>query len=311
MLFLVFVGTADRWATIVSAPRDYALAVWGRGLLLAGIAVAGILASAWLGRRFGALVVAAAVVVELLVLVPFGIYSKRADPYLEPGWMPLARTALAADPHGRVFGLDGKLYPNTAGALGLQDIRALDAMYPNRYMRYVQTFLAPAVFDRFTGTETPVLLRDNPMFDALSVRAVIANRDLAGAPALRLVGRDGGTRVYDNTRAYPRAWVVHRAHVVQDEDEAYAFLIRHARREKRGFLVDQFDPRREAVVETNGDRAVSDLQLPRGHRADCAVDRDRSASSTTRRGRCPSSSTPHVEVCSSFQTSTSRVGRYE
>ena len=53
------------------------------------------------------------------------------------------------------------------------------------------------------------------MFDALSVRAVVSQtRDLAGAPALRLVGRDGGSRVYDNTRAYPRAWVVHRAHVV-------------------------------------------------------------------------------------------------
>lgn len=270
VLFVVFVGTADRWSTIASAPRGHALEVWGRGLLFAGMAVGGILVSAWLGRRFGALVLAAAVVVELLVLVPFGIYSKRADPFREPGWMPLARTALAADPHGRVFGLDGKLYPNTAGALGLADVRALDALYPNRYLRYVQTFLAPAVFDRFTGTETPVLFRDNPMFDVLSARVVLSQGPLVGASGLRLVGRDRDTRVYENLRAFPRAWVVHRVHVVEGEDEAFAFLRGRSRRQSGGDVVHGFDPRREAVVE----RATGS--------ADVAVLRDRDGDCTGR-----------------------------
>ena len=54
---------------------------------------------------------------------------------------------------------------------------------------------------------------DNPMFDALGVRAVLSERDLANMPGLRLLGRDRDTRVYENTRAYPRAWVVHDVHV--------------------------------------------------------------------------------------------------
>ena len=260
VLLVIFVRTADRWTTIVSAPRDYGLAVWGRGLLFAGIAVAGILASAWLGRRFGAVLLAAVIVAELLVLVPFGIYSKRADPFLEPGWMPLARRALDADPNGRVFGLDGKLYPNTAGALGLADVRALDALYPSRYLRYVQTFLAPSVFDRFTGTELPVALRDNPMFDALSVRAVISKKDLAKVPPLRFIGRDGDARVYENTNAYPRAWVVHDVRVVEGADEAFGFLEDHARRRHGAFIVDRFDPRRQAVVEHDQKRADGNLR---------------------------------------------------
>ncbi len=56
------------------------------------------------------------------------IWAKRADPFLSPGWTPYVRTALGSEPNSRVLALDGKLYPNTAGALGLQDIRALDAL---------------------------------------------------------------------------------------------------------------------------------------------------------------------------------------
>ena len=164
-----------------------------------------------------------------------------------------------------MFGIDAKLYPNTAGALGLQDIRALDALYVERYLRYVQTFIQPDVFDRFTGDEaSPPLFQDNPMFDALGVRAVLSQRDLADVPALRLLGRDGDTRVYENTNAYPRAWVVHDVHVVDDEDEAFAFLKAHARiAGTDAFIVDAFDPRHEAVVEHGGkttDDALRGLQ---------------------------------------------------
>ena len=195
-------------------------------------AIAAVLLSAWLGRRWAPLLLAGLVVAELLVLAPLSIYAKRADPFSHPGWMPFVRAALAADPHGRVFALDGKLYPNTAGALGLQDIRALDALYPDRYLRYVKTFVAPRVFDRFTGTEPPVLFRDNPMFDALAARAIVSHQNLAGVPALRFIGADGDTRVYENTGAYPRAWVVHDVHVVDGEDEAFAFLRRRSRRRR-------------------------------------------------------------------------------
>jgi hypothetical protein len=258
VVFLVFVRTGDRWSTVTSASLHWALRVWGGGAFFAGVAVAAVLAGAWLGRRWGALLLACAVIAELFVLAPFSIYPLRADPYRTPDWMPFVRTALGSETYGRVFGLDAKLYPNTAGALGLQDVRALDALYPERYIRYVRTFIAPDAFDRFTGEESPLLFRDNPMFDALSPRAILSHRNLAGA-TLRLTGRDADTRVYANIGAYPRAWLVHDVHVVEGEDRAFRFLQERSRRVGRAFVVDAFDPRREAVVEHGGTTADTPL----------------------------------------------------
>ena len=186
-------------------------------------------------------------------LAPFDIYAKRADPYLTPGWMALVHTAQDAEPYSRVFAIDAKLYPNTAGALGLQDIRVLDALYVERYWRYVRTFIQPDAYDRFTGSDASLpRFQDNPMFDALGVRAVLSKQDLANVPALRFLGRDRDTRVYENTNAYPRAWVVHDVHVVGGEDDAFAFLEARARRRDGAFIVNAFDPRHEAVVEHHG-----------------------------------------------------------
>ncbi len=168
------------------------------------------------------------IVAELFVLAPFDIYARRADPFATPGWMALVKTAQGSAPYSRVFAVDAKLFPNTAGALGLQDIRALDALYVDRYWRYVRTFIEPAVYDRFTGGPPveagPARFQDNPMFDALGVKAVLSQNELANVRALRLLGRDLDTRVYENTDAYPRAWIVHDVHVVEGEDDAFEFL---------------------------------------------------------------------------------------
>ena len=217
-----------------------------------------------LHRRAFAFLLAVLVVAELFLLAPFSVYAKRADPFVPPQWMTYVQDALEADPHSRVFGLDGKLYPNTAGALGLQDIRALDALYVERYRRYVKTFIAPRIFDRFTGTELPVMFRDNPMFDALSVRAVLSQHDLARGAGLRLIGRDLDTRVYENTNAYPRAWVVHDVHVVGEEDEAFRYLESRAHRKAGAFVVEAFDPRHQAVVERRGKSGDETLDPPHG-----------------------------------------------
>jgi hypothetical protein len=273
---LIVLGVAlsadDRLRVIVEERQT----VWGRGALFTVLAVASAVFASRLNRRWPAVLLAGAIVFELFWLAPFKIYPERADPYVPPGWMSLVRTAQRTEPYSRVFGIDGKLYPNTAGALGLQDVRVLDAMYVERYLRYVRTFLQPEVFDRWTGDEvnsTP--LKGNPMFHALGVRAVLAARDLENVPGLRLLGRDLDTRVYENLNAYPRAWVVHDVHVVPGEDEAFAFLQSRARRSDDAFIVNAFDPRREAVVEQSGAtdetlRALQDTQT------ECdAGDRDR------------------------------------
>jgi hypothetical protein len=274
LLLLVFVRTGDRWTVITSAPLDYAATVWGRGLLVALVAVAAVVLAARFGKEWGAPLLACVIVGELLVLAPFDIYARRADPFLAPGWMTLVRNAQGSDPNSRVFGIDGQLYPNTAGALGLQDIRALDALHVERYQRYIQTFIQPAMYDRFTGSDgRPARFKSNPMFDALGVRAILTPRDLANVPGLLLLGRDGDTRVYENVNAYPRAWVVHDLHLVGGEDAAFRYLEARADRRGGAFVVDEFDPRHEAVVEVNGTTADEQLRALRGGCAEGDHDR--------------------------------------
>jgi hypothetical protein len=252
--------------------------VWLRGALFAVLAAAVIVCSS-LTRRAAAVLLAGVIVAELVMLsAKWSTYPTRADPYSTPGWMTLVRTAQGGEPHARVFGIDGKLYPNTAGALGLHDIRALDAMYVERYVRYVRTFLEPDFFDRFTGQEGEPRLAGNSMFDALGVRAVLSERDLASVPWLRLLGRDLDTRVYENTRAYPRAWIVQDVHVVQDEDDAFDFLESRARRRDGAFIVNTFDPRREAVVEHDGDTTGETLRSLQDGQTTCNAEaRDRAS----------------------------------
>jgi hypothetical protein len=272
-LLVVFLSADDRLRVIVEGRQT----VWARAALFAVLAVAAVAIAALFGRRWAAVLLAGLIVVELLTLAPFSIYARRADPFLAPDWMPLVRTAQASEPDSRVFGIDGKLYPNTASALGLQDIRVLDALQVARYRRYIRTFIQPAVYDRFTGNdERPARFEDNPMFDALGVRAILTARDLANVPALRLLGRNGDTRVYENTNAYPRAWVVHDIQLVDGQDAAFGFLEARAHRKGGVFIVDEFDARHEAVVEGNGTTAGESLGPPQGARDECTGrDRDR------------------------------------
>jgi hypothetical protein len=261
--------TGDRWSVITSATGKHLAEYWGRGVFFAILAIAAVVLAAWSRRRWPAILLAAVIVAELFALAPFSIYAKRADPYRAPGWMPYVRTALGTDSDARVFALDAKLYPNTAGALGLQDIRALDALYVQRYLRYVRTFIAPHVSDRFTGTELPVVFEGNPMFDALSVRAILSQHELANVPGLRLLGRDRDTRVYESTTSLPRAWVVHDVHVVGGEDDAFRYLKSRAHRKEGAFVVNAFDPRRQAVVELRGPNTDPTLDVIQDGRTEC------------------------------------------
>jgi hypothetical protein len=121
-----------------------------------------------------------AVIIELLLLAPRGIYTDRADPFPQTASITAVQGFIQDEPQARVFGLDGKLFPNTAGAYGLSDIRVLDALYVDRYLNYVQTFLEPTVFDRFVGGpySSPELnftrYHDNAMFNLLGVRLLLS-----------------------------------------------------------------------------------------------------------------------------------------
>ena len=156
------------------------------------------------------------------------------------------------------------------GRCGLQDIRALDALYVERYLRYVRTFIAPRVFDRFTGTELPVAFRGNPMFDALSVRAILSQHDLADVPRGSVCSAATATRASTRTRTVfpgPGSYTT----FTSSEARTTRFAISSRERIARGAPSswDGFDPRHAAVVENHGKAADEMLGALRGSQATC------------------------------------------
>lgn len=214
---VVIALTVANYRDLVMPSFSDVAAVWERVALAGGIVVVAALLIVHQRPKLAATLACAAIAAELVSLAPHGIYAPRANPYAPPDWLPTVQHALASEPDARVFAIDAKLFPDTAGGLGLQDIRALDAIYVDRYWRFVKTFLQPTVVDRFnggpyaSGETTVAQYRNNPMFDALAVRVILSELPVPDGPTtvgttvdgLTLRGHIGTTYVYENTNAYP------------------------------------------------------------------------------------------------------------
>lgn len=283
---LAAMGVAGAWlvrsdsiALAASRGTDV-LAHFGLAIVAGGVVVVA-------GLRFPRVaaqwVAAVAVVGELLLLAPHGIYSPRADPYRPPPWLTAAGYS-AQETTDRVFAFDAKLFPNIAGVYGMQDIRSLDALYSSRYVKYISTFIQPDFGTRFVGGAysqleggKPAHIAGNPMVDLLGVRYVVAGdtspQDAslastigAGAPKpLRLVSSSGGANVYENQDRLPRAFVAHNLTYVADIDQAVQALATTEPRFADGALrVTRFNPRNDAIVEASPPRTPVSAPCPGG-----------------------------------------------
>ena len=251
---VLFVRSAD---AISGGPPGFL----ARQLALACIAAVVCLGMIILGQRIprrsriAAALAAAVVIGELMLLVPRGIYAPRFDPYLPPPWM----AHLEGRP-GRVFGLDSLLYPNTAAAFSLQDLRSVDALQVDRYVTYIRTFIEPEFHNRFIGApygsdreRTRAHIEDNPMFDVTGVRWIVARSPIAGTQ-YRKVGEADGVTVWENVAAAPRAFLLYDLEAVEDVDEALELMRARELRLKDGAIrVTSFDPQRRAIVEVGPD----------------------------------------------------------
>ena len=194
-------------------------------------------------------VLCAAVFAELYRHGPDAVYPTRHDPLRRPPYVDYLQERQRREPPFRVLGLQGILYPNYATAYHLDDIRMLDALYPDRYMEYLRAFIAEGVHDRYTGgygsREKPTRLAANKWLDAANVRFVIVP---GGSPApgkgdpaaagqwVRVYRHEFD--IYENRHALPRAFVAEEAVVVRDRARA---------REK--LLAPGFEPSRTVVLE--------------------------------------------------------------
>ena len=161
-----------------------------RQVALAAAATATVIAGFIGGRRRGPILVTGAIVAELLLLAPRGFFIERVDSYVHPAWLRYIVDKTGPS-NERVFATDAKLAPNLAGAYGLFDIRATEALYPARYVNYIRHFIQPEFRDRFVGGPFGSTERhrgetdDNPMFDLTGVRYVVAGVQQPGDNVIR------------------------------------------------------------------------------------------------------------------------------
>ena len=210
---------------------DHEVFVLGGWPLAIAVVVAVAAVALFLGRRFAAPLIVAVILAEMLLLAPGDVYAARQDPYPSRSWIGYVQDNIGGD-GARVVSSDGLLFPNTASVYGLSDIRMLDALYPDRWWKYLRTFVSRGIVDRFTATaqvEGAPNLAGNRMLDVLGLKYALYKQG-GGAPPewsgdqYRLVFRGDGVNVYQNTHAVPRPFVVHDVHAVRDDAAARSVL---------------------------------------------------------------------------------------
>jgi hypothetical protein len=146
----------------------------------------------------------------------------------------------------RILGGDyTALAPNMAGAFGIEDIRGYQSLYFERYNRLARLVDGK---DFSTTGEGDVNLRayfssaykHRRLLDMLNVAYVLfepGGVDPQLFAPLELVQENDEGRIYRNPNVLPRAWLVHAAEVIPDDD---AQLARMAR--------DDFDPAAVALL---------------------------------------------------------------
>lgn len=114
--------------------------------------------------------VVALLMLELFQRVPTFLPSS-VDPFQVAPFVDMLRQ----DPTVfRLYGLDGVLHPNASGVYGLSDVRAVEALYPTRYLPLIQRTLDPFPRQHFTGGSRYDLMRSETVLDLLNIKYVVS-----------------------------------------------------------------------------------------------------------------------------------------
>lgn len=196
-------------------------------LLFAGLGVALILLTS---RRRVRPPIAATLAITLVAidLLRFGLGENPSIPlaHAQQPATPAVRLLQARTP-ARFVGVlpESGLPPLPADAAmtyGLQDARSYDYPVVSRYDRLWRRAIAPAIQfipPTTLASTTPLALR---MLSLLGVRSLLqqpADHPLT-EPSLRLIYDRRDARIYDNTHALPRAWIVDRQITISGGDGA-------------------------------------------------------------------------------------------
>ncbi|MCX7670611.1 MAG: oligosaccharide flippase family protein, partial [Anaerolineae bacterium] len=134
------------------------------------------------------------------------------------------------------------LNANAAMTYGLEDVRGYDSIIPRQYVEYMKRIhpQGELLYNRIAALYTRLGDRDNygvldhPLLHLLGVRYVVTTHTIPN-PGYRLV-YDGEVKVFENARAFPRAFIAAEAIAAADQNAALDALL-------------QVDPAQVVVLE--------------------------------------------------------------
>lgn len=114
---------------------------------------------------------------EIWLLVPRDGRPQRYETFTKPPFVSFLQEQKGPF---RIYAYDGLLYPEISTGFNLDDIRDLDGLIVNNYFSYIQQFISPTIYDRFTGKATassesvPPRIVANPFADILNVQYLVS-----------------------------------------------------------------------------------------------------------------------------------------
>ncbi len=168
------------------------------------------------------------------------------------------RRAESASPW-RLTSFDGPnektLNANSAMTYGLEDVRGYDSIIPKPYAEYMKRIQPQGelLYNRIAAIYTQLGDRanhaalDNPLLNLLGVRYVVTTQTIPN-PGYELA-YDGEVKVYENKRAFPRAFIVPEAIAAPDQTAALDAL-------------QKIDPAKVVVVEGVAPDALAGAASP-------------------------------------------------
>ncbi|MCI0527449.1 MAG: hypothetical protein L0Y56_08390, partial [Nitrospira sp.] len=174
-------------------------------------------------------------------------HPHRYPPFVEP---PYVQFLKKDNEIFRVYGLDGFLYPNVASAYELDDVGFVNGLAINRVWKFASTLISPDLtwlkWNLTAGGPLGDIRNvDNPFFSLFNLKYVVTRPD--GGPPAPFFDRmyKGEAKIYRNRNALPRAFVIHRAEVLPDEEKIFTRL-----------QAEDFNLQRQIILEEIEDPAM-------------------------------------------------------
>ena len=174
------------------------------------------------------------VIFLFLVVLIFDLLrqAKKYNSFIEPQLIfPSTKTVKFLQRQEELFRFqktDVELFPgNFQIAYGLEAIDGYDPFFSQRFARLASVGNGLGVENLGREFERDIFLGNHasPIFELLNTKYVLSLRDLSYQSHLKLIMEEGKTRLYENLRASPRAFLVDKVIVEPDEKQMLSLML--------------------------------------------------------------------------------------